>query len=98
MPRLLARGISAERVARITGTPAALVELIGGQENPPQAAREAILPVPSPERKSIRMAAAKRFTALTVLIAGTAATICWHEPLIPLSVAAAAIITHYRKI
>lgn len=98
VPRLLARGIAPEHVARITGTPSALVALIREHEPPPQRAQESCQPVRTHQRRIDGPTTTKRLTRIAIYAAGIAATIYWHEPLIPLSVAAAEIITHHRKV
>jgi hypothetical protein len=98
VPRLLARGISAERVTSITGTPAALVALIREHEPPSERARASWHPVRTHRRRIAGLAATKRLTTIAIFAAGITATICWHVPLVPLSVAAAAIITHRWKV
>lgn len=100
VPRLLAHGLASEQVARITGVPAALVWLIeengrsGGDASPTTghiAARRERHRL-GPHRREIL----RRLATLTVYAASCALTILWHQPIMLLAVAAAALIAAPR--
>jgi hypothetical protein len=101
VPRLLAHGLAPEQVARITEVPAALVWLIeenyrsGGDVSPPSGPVEARREGHRPglhQRELLR-----RLAILAIYVAGCTLTILWHEPLMPLAVAAAALIAAPRN-
>jgi hypothetical protein len=93
VPRLLARDLPSDQIRWITGVPAALVTLI---------AQEIPQPRPGRTREQVPRAATRhgdrfgplprRLATLAVYAAGTAATIIWHQPLMLLAVAGAALI------
>ena len=93
MPRLLARGLPPDQTGWITGVPAALVALIAQEMPQPRPART--------RQKGPRAATRhggpfgpvpRRLATLAVYAAGTAATIIWHQPLMLLAIAGAALI------
>lgn len=100
VPRLLAHGLAPGRVARIAGVPAALVWLIA--ETTPTGPAASTNPLggrgrdrretPAPAR-SERL---RRLVTLAVYALGCTATIAWHQPFMPLAVAAAAMISARR--
>lgn len=101
MPRLLARGIPPEQVRWTTGVPAALVALIGQEEpesaSPPRAGNSQHRPLPSASPRAALPPLLQRLATLAVYAAGTAATIVWHQPVMLLAVAGAALIAGGRS-
>ncbi|MCH6472587.1 hypothetical protein [Sinomonas terrae] len=99
VPRLLARGLPDWEVSRFTGVPAALVELIA-QEEPVPAAACTFLPPRSRQPSSRTRRPGKavlRLATLAVYAAGCALTVLWHQPIMPLAVAAAALISPHPR-
>ena len=99
VPRLLSHGLAAEHVARITGVPAALVWLIGeeqGSTGPAIPPGEAAPCIRKKRRRLRGPEHLRRLAVLGVYAAGCALTILWHQPIMPLAVAAAVLITAPR--
>ena len=93
VPRLLARGLAPEQAASLTGVPLALVLLIEQQEPsaPTVAARcTGRIPTRAGQPSAVRL---RRLATLAVYAAGCALTVLWHQPIMPLAVAAAALIS-----
>ncbi|WP_415853471.1 hypothetical protein [Sinomonas sp. G460-2] len=99
VPRLLAHGLAPEQVAHITGVPAALVWLIDENRRSEGDVRPTTGTVAAGRvhRGRHRREHLRRLATLAIYAAGCTLTILWHQPIMPLAVAAAALIAARRN-